>query len=196
MGPLYQINGHRIVFNMGRSLNAKVAYVIHRGGWRWPSRRNAVSKEIIAHTPSQFVPNENQQDPMIWALTSTGNFTIKAAWNTILANCSMHKAVDVLTPNRSGPSSCVGLVSRKCLQLLHRRWIGSGLTVCFLCLKSGAFFELPFSALFSFFWTALPSLSQCFFFFFLFSWIEVGHHSSKKKVAQHWRFAFSILDFA
>lgn len=48
----------------------------HRGGWRWPSRRNAISKEIIAHTPSQFVPNENQQDPMIWALTSTGNFTI------------------------------------------------------------------------------------------------------------------------
>lgn len=76
LGPLYKINRHRIVFNMGRSLNAKVAYVIHRGGWRWPSRRNAISKEIIAHTPSQFVPNENQQDPMIWALTSTGNFTI------------------------------------------------------------------------------------------------------------------------
>lgn len=65
-----------------------------------------MQSEIIARTPTQSIPSKNQQDPMIWALTSSGNFTIKLAWNAIRGKqliAPWRQAVDVLTPNRSGP---------------------------------------------------------------------------------------------
>lgn len=52
LGPLYEKYGESVVHNLGRSLFAKVASIIHEGTWKWPRQRNAVSREIIFHYSS------------------------------------------------------------------------------------------------------------------------------------------------
>lgn len=51
-----------VLFNMGRSLKAKMASMAGPNGWRWPRSRNPVVMEIIARTRKTFFPNLQQED--------------------------------------------------------------------------------------------------------------------------------------
>lgn len=89
LGPLYSRFGDKVVFSMGRSLGAKVESLIRNNSWCWPRRRNAVTKEIIEHTPSSLVPNSTQEDSVVWTLNSQG-FSVKSAFE---AARNIHPAV-------------------------------------------------------------------------------------------------------
>lgn len=80
LGPLYKKFGESVVFNLGRSLNTKVASIIHQGSWKWPRLRNAVAREIIASTPSSLIPNTSVPDSVRWMLTGNGKFS---AWQAV-----------------------------------------------------------------------------------------------------------------
>ncbi|XP_058195022.1 uncharacterized protein LOC131311543 [Rhododendron vialii] len=82
LGPLFSRFGERVVYNLGRSLFSKVASIISNDSWCWPRSRNAVTKEIIEHTPTTLVPNSGQSDFVVWLLNAHG-FTIKSAWDSI-----------------------------------------------------------------------------------------------------------------
>lgn len=54
----------RVLFNAGRYLNAKVASKVGPTAWRWS--RNVVVRDIIAHPPTSFLPNIQQEDSVSW----------------------------------------------------------------------------------------------------------------------------------
>lgn len=62
-------------------LLAKVDTIIDQGVWRWPRSRSLITREIINHTPSFFVPITDQSDSVIWTLHPSGCFTSLSAWN-------------------------------------------------------------------------------------------------------------------
>lgn len=80
LGPLFQKFGNRVVFNLGRSLCAKVSSIIVNGRWRWPRGRNATINEIIAATDGDLLPQVAQEDRVVWTLNPTGNYSAKSAW--------------------------------------------------------------------------------------------------------------------
>lgn len=66
LGPLFAKFGSRVVYNLGRNLNAKVATIIVNNTWQWPRCRNSVTREILGSTPTSLVPHPNQEDSVIW----------------------------------------------------------------------------------------------------------------------------------
>lgn len=54
LGHLYLKLGDRVVFNLGRSLGAKISSIIENGRWKWPRGRSTVIAEIIANTTVIF----------------------------------------------------------------------------------------------------------------------------------------------
>lgn len=83
LGPLLHKYQDQIVFNMGRSLNARVASIVCATGWRWARVRNPVVQDIIAHTPVGFLPNMLQDDSVMWTLTATGTFNLRASGSKV-----------------------------------------------------------------------------------------------------------------
>lgn len=83
LGPLLHKYQDQIVFNMGRSLNARVASIVCATGWRWARVRNPVVQDIIAHTPVGFLPNMLQDDSVRWTLTATGTFNLRASGSKV-----------------------------------------------------------------------------------------------------------------
>lgn len=81
LGPLFSRFCDRVVFNLGRSLEAKVESVIRDNLWCWP-RRNPVTREIMANTPSSLIPNSAREDSVVWALSPQG-FSVRSAWEAI-----------------------------------------------------------------------------------------------------------------
>lgn len=79
MGPLHQRYGDDIVFNMRRSLTAKVSSIIHNG----PRGRNRITLKIMEQTPSALLPNKDQEDNVKWLPHSSESFSIKSAWEAI-----------------------------------------------------------------------------------------------------------------
>lgn len=55
LGPLFQRFGDSMGFNIGRSMSAKVASIIHNGTWKWPRPRSAITREIVANTEIWFL---------------------------------------------------------------------------------------------------------------------------------------------
>ncbi|KAI8544608.1 hypothetical protein RHMOL_Rhmol08G0310000 [Rhododendron molle] len=62
LGSLFSKFGNGIVFNLGRSLDARVSSIIADGCWRWPRARNAIVQKIIRHTPDNLVPHPDRED--------------------------------------------------------------------------------------------------------------------------------------
>lgn len=75
LGPLFQKFEAQLLNNVGRFLLAKADTIIDQGVWRWPRSRSLVTREIINHTSSFFVPITNQNDSVIWTLHPSGCFT-------------------------------------------------------------------------------------------------------------------------
>ncbi|KAI8544609.1 hypothetical protein RHMOL_Rhmol08G0310000 [Rhododendron molle] len=83
LGSLFSKFGNGIVFNLGRSLDARVSSIIADGCWRWPRARNAIVQKIIRHTPDNLVPHPDREDTVLWNLTVTGEYTSKSAWGAL-----------------------------------------------------------------------------------------------------------------
>lgn len=83
LGPLYQKFGDYTGFNGGRSLTNKVASIIHNGLWKWPRPRCAISREIIANTDPNLVPNVDILDSVRWVLDSSGVYSTKSDWQEL-----------------------------------------------------------------------------------------------------------------
>lgn len=71
------------MFNLGRSLGAKVDSIINDGRWRWPRSRNATVKEIVDGTARDLVPKMDREDQVVWTLNSNGKYCAKSAWLAI-----------------------------------------------------------------------------------------------------------------
>lgn len=61
LGPLFQKFGSRVMFNLGRSLGAKLDS-IDNGRWRWPRSRNATIIEIVDSTTRDLIPMMDRED--------------------------------------------------------------------------------------------------------------------------------------
>lgn len=62
LGPLFQKFGSRVMFNLGRSLGAKLDSIIDNGRWRWPRSRNATIIEIVDSTTRDLIPMMDRED--------------------------------------------------------------------------------------------------------------------------------------
>ena len=47
LATLYKRFGKQVAFDLGILLEAKVAFNIHEGAWRWPRRRHRVTLEVM-----------------------------------------------------------------------------------------------------------------------------------------------------
>lgn len=83
LGPLFARFGSRVVYNLGRTLHAKVDTIIADQSWQWPRCRNSVTRDILRATPAHFVPHPSQEDTVVWNLTPDHKSSIKSAWNAI-----------------------------------------------------------------------------------------------------------------
>lgn len=83
LGPLYKRYGEDVVYNLGRSLHARVFSIIHRGQWRWPRARNRIIQSIINHTPANFLPDCANADQVVWLPSSNGAYSAKSAWEAV-----------------------------------------------------------------------------------------------------------------
>lgn len=75
LGPLFQKLGGIVVLNLGRSLSAKVASIIHGDTWRRPRPRNAVTQSIVDHTPASLVHNNQTSDRLNWIPDNSDKYT-------------------------------------------------------------------------------------------------------------------------
>lgn len=80
--PNCNSNVSRVVFNLGRPLEAKVKSVTRNNLWCWPRRRNAVTREIMENIPSTLVPNSALKDSVVWVLHPHG-FSVRSAWEAV-----------------------------------------------------------------------------------------------------------------
>lgn len=55
-GPLYKVFGVTIVWNVVRSLLAKVSAILQNGEWHWPRRRNRSIMQLLNSPPVSFCP--------------------------------------------------------------------------------------------------------------------------------------------
>ncbi|KAI8570625.1 hypothetical protein RHMOL_Rhmol01G0050300 [Rhododendron molle] len=76
----------KVLFNAGRSLNAKVASIVGPTGWRWSRAKNLVVRDIIAHPPMNFLPNIQQEDSVSWTLAANKIYSVQSAWSSLRAS--------------------------------------------------------------------------------------------------------------
>lgn len=96
LGPFFLRFGARLLYNLGRALQAKVPPIIVNGGWSWPRGRSGVTREILDHTPTALLPQVNEEDSVSWTLTRTDLFSVKSAWDALRQHrpiVSWHKVV-------------------------------------------------------------------------------------------------------
>lgn len=96
LGPSFLRFGARLLYNLGRALQAKVPSIIVNAGWSWPRGRSGVTREILDHTPTTLLPQVNEEDSVSWTLTRTGLFSVKSAWDALRQHrpiVSWHKVV-------------------------------------------------------------------------------------------------------
>lgn len=74
LGPLHKKFGEEIVFNLGRSLQAKVSSIIYPGEWHWP---------ILRQTPPDFKPNCSRDDYVVWLPHPSHTYSVASAWEAI-----------------------------------------------------------------------------------------------------------------
>lgn len=88
MGPLLPRFGESITFNLGKLVQAKVAFII-RGQWCWPRRRkrNSTIQFVIAYSSLMLLPDESRDDFVICLPQGYGDFSVdfsvKSAWESM-----------------------------------------------------------------------------------------------------------------
>ncbi|XP_028122045.1 uncharacterized protein LOC114319237 [Camellia sinensis] len=81
-GSLWSKYGNRLMCVIALNAQSKVASVLGVNSWTWPNASSWEVREIIAYTPSDFMPTSGCHDKPIWLLHNDGNFSIGYAWNS------------------------------------------------------------------------------------------------------------------
>ena len=80
LGPLLPRFGDRIIYDYAIHRNAHVAEVIGGGRWNWPIA-NSADLIAIKNSFGDYPIDDSREDTISWSLTSSGVFTVTAAWN-------------------------------------------------------------------------------------------------------------------
>ena len=83
MGPIHPTMGDRVIYDSGLQRHAKVATIIRNGEWRWPLANSNELLTLKEAIPQEMIPHMDMEDSIIWALTPSGNFTTKSAWEAV-----------------------------------------------------------------------------------------------------------------
>ncbi|KAI8568988.1 hypothetical protein RHMOL_Rhmol02G0244100 [Rhododendron molle] len=81
LGPLFAKFGSRVVYNLGRSLQTKVDFMIVNNQWQWLRARNPAIREILRTTPNSLVSKVSHEDSVVWNLNPNGKFSVSSAWH-------------------------------------------------------------------------------------------------------------------
>ena len=81
--PLYKRFGEGIVYNLGRSLSAKIESIISDCNGKCPRSRNKIAHQIIENTPATLQPRVHCPDEEVWIHTTSGRYSTKSAWEAI-----------------------------------------------------------------------------------------------------------------
>lgn len=87
--------GERVIYNLGRSLSAKVSRIIFRGEWKWPRRRSPVIREITENTPEHLIPEEGLENSVFWTLMPDGRFSTHSALYALRASRSVVRCFNI-----------------------------------------------------------------------------------------------------
>ncbi|GFY85780.1 hypothetical protein Acr_04g0005180 [Actinidia rufa] len=83
LSPLFKRFREGLVRDLGSSLLAMVSSIIYDGEWKWPRQRNGAIIYIREHAPSEFKPDMEISDCVIWspALIALSRLATKARLN-------------------------------------------------------------------------------------------------------------------
>lgn len=88
--PLLHTFGHRVAYDAAINLNAKVSTVIEGSSWLWPPARSDNLVTVKTDLFDYLLPMDNQQELVVWSLSSDGKFTVSSAWSYARAKkCSV-----------------------------------------------------------------------------------------------------------
>ena len=76
-GVLYQVYGHRTVYDAASSINAKVNSVFHNNEWCWKPAR---SEDLVDIQSKLSMVHIGDCDKAIWMLNSSSKFTCADTW--------------------------------------------------------------------------------------------------------------------
>ena len=79
-GILYQVYGHRIVYDAASSLEAKVDSVLKNEEWDWKPER---SEELVIIQSKLNLVKIKEKDSEFWLASSSGQFICGATWEII-----------------------------------------------------------------------------------------------------------------
>lgn len=71
-----------MVYNKGRSIQAKEDSIICNGQRKWRGPRNRVTRSTMSHSPN-LQTEIYKEDSIEWLLYASGVFTVKSAWHAI-----------------------------------------------------------------------------------------------------------------
>ena len=63
---LHKRFGEGIVYNLARSLSAKIESIISDGNGKWPRARNKIAQQIMANTPATLQPRVHCPNELAW----------------------------------------------------------------------------------------------------------------------------------
>lgn len=72
-----------MVYNKGRSIQAKADSIICNGQWKWHRPRNRVTRSTMSHSPPNLQTEIYKEDSIQWLPYASGVFTVKSAWHAI-----------------------------------------------------------------------------------------------------------------
>ena len=81
--PIHPEMGERVIYDSGLPRHAKVATIIHGGEWRCPPANSTELLTLKDAILYDLTPHMEEDDMVVWALTSSGVFSIKSAWMAI-----------------------------------------------------------------------------------------------------------------
>lgn len=82
-GPIAVNREERVIYDSGLGGGAKVADIIHDGGWLWPCANSVDLMELKHEIPPNFVPHCNREDSASWSHDRFGKFSITDSWNLL-----------------------------------------------------------------------------------------------------------------
>ncbi|GKV30772.1 hypothetical protein SLEP1_g39552 [Rubroshorea leprosula] len=80
-GPLIEAYGARIVSDVAKPFQGKLAVVVHGNYWNWPPAHSLQLVQIHAALFDNICPQEGVRDAVVWLPSASGNFQTGKTWN-------------------------------------------------------------------------------------------------------------------
>lgn len=80
--PLINKYGRRLIYDTNLEEETKVESIIHNGRWHWRVHTGAI-QHITMNTPTDFLPDSNKRDVVVWKPDRKGKFTVKSCWEAL-----------------------------------------------------------------------------------------------------------------